>query len=182
MEVILPVHFVPSSPAAPVLQTLADELGDLTKCLGSPQPSHHYASRSNSFSVGSMSMTADGCDSASDESSIQTPPSASPIIPATKLGFEPCDGRGRRKFTIFAAEDNLIARRLLTALFTEQKVSHPFSCDESTRADHSSRSQGYNFFAVEDGQRAVDVFKSGHFRPDVTLSTFTCFAFCRRRS
>ncbi|ORY73259.1 hypothetical protein BCR35DRAFT_307281 [Leucosporidium creatinivorum] len=153
VEVILPVTFVPSSPAAPVIQTLADELGDLTKCLGSPQPSHHYASRSDSFSVpssvGSMTLTADGCDSASDESSIHTPPSASPIIPPTKLGFEPCDAHGRRKFTIFAAEDNLIARRLLTALFTEQK--------------------GFNFFAVEDGQRAVDVFKSGQFRPDVTL-------------
>jgi hypothetical protein len=119
---------VPSSPAAPVLKTLADELGDLTKCLGSPQPTRPYISRSNSFSVassvGSMIMTADGFDSASDESSIRTPPSASPLIP-TKLGFEPHDTQGRRKFTIFAAEDNLIARRLLTALFTEQKVSRP---------------------------------------------------------
>lgn len=139
MEVILPVHFVPSSPAAPVHQTLADELGDLTKCLGSPQPSHQYASRSNSFSipssVDSLSMTADGCDSASDESSLQTPPSASPIIPERRLGFEPCDAHGRRKFTVFAAEDNLIARRLLTALFTEQKVSRSLHFAESTCAD-----------------------------------------------
>lgn len=133
VEVILPVDFVSSTPFSAIRQTLSDELGELQKVLGSPQPSQ-YASRSNSFSASpslcpmttvpatasTLSSTLVDCEDSASEESVRTPPQESPRMAEGKL--PPVASAGRR-LTIFAAEDNSIARNILSAMFSQQKVS-----------------------------------------------------------
>lgn len=131
MEVVLPVTFVASEPAAPCQQTLVEELDNLRKVLSSPQPRapaprQGSISRSPLTDPSSTASTAPDEDSGSEES-IRTPPSISPRFSTYKTGSN------TRLLNVYAAEDNAIARNILSAMFTQQKVSVGCSHAPNTR-------------------------------------------------
>lgn len=124
VEIVLPVSFVLSGPAAPIRQTLAEELDDLKKILGSPQAPRALASRQNSITMSPLTDPSSTASTVPDEESeseesVRTPASTSPRFPLYKAG------RSARMLNVYAAEDNVIARNILQAMFTRQKVRSP---------------------------------------------------------
>lgn len=175
----LPVTSVPSGPCEAISISLASELHELRRALSpvafgyftrSPNASHRSPQRRLSVAVGpddTPNMMGSGSSSASEEPLLTPSSTASynmsssfamatksqngivPVVPIKPMPSSKPTKALPRRLNVFAAEDNPISRNILSVMFSRK---------------------GYEFHAVHDGQQAVDFFKQGNFRPDVTLS------------
>ncbi|GAA6026518.1 hypothetical protein JCM10207_006420, partial [Rhodosporidiobolus poonsookiae] len=145
VSVLLPLPLVPSRPVAAFRRTLSDELNTVHRALSSVAP--QFAPNSPQL----PSPTTTPSQSLPPSRSASRAPSPATTSPTSDdlSGCPPPAKRPRgRPLRVLACEDNALSRKLLAALIVKN---------------------GWDFLGAVDGERGVEIFREGVFKPDVTV-------------
>ncbi|GAA5907357.1 hypothetical protein JCM6882_002815 [Rhodosporidiobolus microsporus] len=155
VQILLPLTLIPS-PAAPAMRrTLSNEITTITRALSSAAAQQQLTSPKPLFSPATPDDSRSPSRSTSPMAAAQPLPSISPqlvnsVSPPLLPTSPPLDKppSSSRRLRVLACEDNPLQRKLLGALIMQK---------------------GYDFTSAVDGQKGVDLFKEGSFRPDITI-------------
>ncbi|BGP38507.1 hypothetical protein JCM10450v2_002455 [Rhodotorula kratochvilovae] len=162
VNLVLPLTLVSSAPAPALVRSLSEEISVVSKAFSSaaqhaPADPSPTTVPSNPLSPPLPSLPTEPSPPASPAltsrpSSLYTRPELSrSVSTASSQAYSATSStpsRRRRPLRVLGCEDNHIARKLLAALVKQK---------------------GYEFCAASDGQKGVEVFRAGEFRPDVTV-------------